>query len=282
MTKIKILSDSTCDLPKELIEKYDIGILPLYINLGGEVYKDNGIDVNYKIIYDYVEKTGVLPCTIGVPEEDFRVEFTKWHEQGYEIICHFISSDMSCGFQNARIASEGMDGVWLIDSRSLSTGVAHLAINSAIMASKGMEAKDIVKEIEALVPKVSASFILDTLDYLKKGGRCSTIAALGANLFKIRPMIVVGDGRMKVGHKFRGPLKKVLEDYVDMQLAERDNIRTERIFISHSGCSIEILDTVYARIKKNIHFDEILIASTRATITSHCGPNTLGIMFLKK
>jgi DegV family protein with EDD domain len=282
MAKIKILSDSTCDLPKELIEKYDIGILPLYVNLGGEVFKDNGVDVNYHIIYDYVDKTGVLPGTIGVPEEDFRVEFTKWREQGYEVICHFISSDMSCGFQNARIAADGMDGIWLIDSRSLSTGISHLIVNSAIMARQGMEAKDIVKEIENLPPKISASFILDTLDYLKKGGRCSTIAVLGANLFKIKPMIVIEDGRMKVGHKFRGPLKKVLEDYVDMQLAGHDDIRTDRIFITHSGCSSEILNAVSERIKKNINFNEIIFASTGATVTSHCGQNTLGILFLKK
>lgn len=282
MAKIKILSDSTCDLPKELIEKYDIGILPLYVNLGGEVFKDNGVDVNYQIIYDYVDKTGVLPGTIGVPEEDFRIEFTKWREQGYEVICHFISSDMSCGFQNARIAADGMDGIWLIDSRSLSTGISHLIVNSAIMARQGMEAKDIVKEIEKLPPKISASFILDTLDYLKKGGRCSTIAVLGANLFKIKPMIVIEDGRMKVGHKFRGPLKKVLEDYVDMQLEGRDDIRTDRIFITHSGCSSEILNAVSERIKKNINFNEIIFASTGATVTSHCGQNTLGILFLKK
>jgi DegV family protein with EDD domain len=282
MAKIKILSDSTCDLPKELIEKYDIGILPLYVNLGGEVFKDNGVDVNYQIIYDYVDKTGVLPGTIGVPEDDFRIEFTKWRDQGYEVICHFISSDMSCGFQNARIAADGMDGIWLIDSRSLSTGISHLIVNSAIMARQGMEAKDIVKEIEKLPPKISASFILDTLDYLKKGGRCSTIAVLGANLFKIKPMIVIEDGRMKVGHKFRGPLKKVLEDYVDMQLAGRDDIRTDRIFITHSGCSSEILNAVSERIKKNINFNEIIFASTGATVTSHCGQNTLGILFLKK
>ena len=282
MAKIKILSDSTCDLPKELIEKYDIGIIPLYVNLGGEAFKDNGVDISPQIIYDYVDKTGVLPCTIGVPEEDFRLEFKKWREMGYDVICHTISSDMSCGFQNAKIAADGMNGVYIIDSRSLSTGIGHLVLNSAIMAKQGMEAQDIVTEIEALIPKVNATFIIETLDYLKKGGRCSTIAALGANLFKIKPMIAVESGNMKVAHKFRGIHKKVLEDYIDLLLEDKQGIRTDRIFITHSGCSPEILDFVYDRVKKHMHFDEIIFSTTGATITSHCGQNTLGVIYVKK
>lgn len=282
MAKIKILSDSTCDLPPELAQKYDIGIIPLYVNLGGNVLKDNGVDVNSKIIYDYVDKTGVLPGTIGVPEEDLRVEFTKWHNMGYDIICHFISSDMSCGFQNANIAAEGMDGIWLVDSRNLSTGLAHLVLISAIMAMQGIGAAAIVKEIEQLRSKVSATFVLDKLDYMTKGGRCSMVTALGANLFKIKPMIALVGGKMKVSHKFRGLLPKVLEDYVDMQLKGRTDICTERIFITHSGCDPEILEMVSKRVKKHMDFDEIIYAPTGATITSHCGPNTIGIMFLKK
>lgn len=282
MAKVKILSDSTCDLSKEFIEKYDIGILPLYVNLAGKVFKDNGVDINSQVIYDFVKKTGVLPGTIGVTAEDFKTEFEKWHNLGYDVICHTISSDMSCSFQNAKIAADGMDGVWVIDTRSLSTGVGHLVLNSAELALSGLEASEIAKRTQDLVPKVSATFIIDTLDYMKKGGRCSTVTALGANLLKIKPMIVVDNGNMKVARKFRGLLPKVLDDYVDAQLEGRSDIRTHRIFITHTGCSPELVNAVRKRIEKHLHFDEIIETHAGATVTSHSGPNTLGILFIEK
>jgi DegV family protein with EDD domain len=282
MANIKILSDSTCDLSKELIEKYEISIVPLYVNLGGNVLKDDGVEINAQIIYDYVDKTDVLPGTIGVPVEDFRKEFVKWRELGFEIVCHTISSDMSCSFQNAKIASDGMDCVYIVDTRSLSTGVGHLVLNSAELAQKGIEAAEIARQSQALAAKVNATFVIDTLDYLKKGGRCSAVALLGANLFKIKPMIVVEKGNMKVGRKFRGSLIKVLEEYVDAQLQGRKDIRTHRIFITHSGCSPETINAVVDRIKKHIRFDEVVVTTTGATITAHCGPNTLGILFIEK
>lgn len=282
MANVKILSDSTCDLSKELTEKYDIGILPLYVNLAGNVFKDNGVDINSRIIYDYVARTGVLPGTIGVPVEDFKTEFEKWRGLGYEVVCHTISSDMSCSFQNAKIAAADMDGVWVVDSRSLSTGVGHLVLNSAELAMEGLEGAEIAKQTQALTKKINATFVIDTLEYLRKGGRCSTVAALGANLFKIKPMIAVEDGNMKVARKFRGLLIKVLQDYVDEQLEGRKDIRTKRIFITHTGCGPEIVNAVRERIKKHIHFDEIIETNAGATVTSHSGPNTLGILFIEK
>lgn len=282
MANVKILSDSTCDLSKELIEKYDIGILPLYVNLAGQVYKDNGIDINSQIIYDYVEKTGILPGTIGVSVEDFKTEFEKWRSLGYEVVCHTISSDMSCSFQNAKIAADGMDGVYVVDTRSLSTGVGLLVLNSAELAEQGLDAKTIAEKTQTLTSKVSATFVIDTLDYIKKGGRCSTVVALGANLLKIKPMIVVEDGKMKVGRKYRGLLSKVLETYVEDQLDGRDDIRPQRIFITHTGCSPEIVNSVREKIKSHMHFDEIIETNAGATITSHSGPNTLGILFIEK
>jgi EDD domain protein, DegV family len=282
MAKVKILSDSTSDLPDELLEKYEIGLIPLYVNLDGTVLPDNRVDITSQIIYDSVRKTGVLPGTIGVPAEDFKAEFEKWRGQGYEIVCHTISSDMSCTYQNAKIAAAEMDGVYLVDSRSLSSGVGHLVLHSAELARRGLAAAEIAASTSALVPKVSATFVIDSLDYLKKGGRCSTLAALGANLLKIKPMIVVDNGNMKVGHKFRGLLPKVLEEYVDMQLETQQEINTHRIFITHTGCSADIVAAVRRRIEKNLRFDEILESNAGATITSHSGPNTLGILFLKQ
>lgn len=282
MAKVKILSDSTCDLSKELIEKYDIGILPLYVNLAGKVFKDNSVDINSQRIYDYVDKTGILPGTIAVPVEEFKAEFEKWHSMGYDVICHTISSDMSCCYQNAKIAAEGIDGVYAIDSRNLSTGVGHLVLNSAELAKQGAETEEIVKSTQELTAKIRSSFVIDTLDYMKKGGRCSTVTALGANLLKIKPMIVVEDGKMRVAKKYRGPISKVILKYVDDQLQDRQNIRTQRIFITHTGCSSEIIDAVRGRIKKYQNFDEIIETDAGATVTSHSGPNTLGVLFIEK
>ena len=282
MAKVKILSDSTSDLPDSTLEKYGIEIVPLYVNLNGEVLPDNRVDITSQIIFDSVAKTGVLPGTMGVPIEDFRIAFEKWRAQGYEVICHTISSEMSCTYQNAKIAADGMDGVYLIDSRNLSTGVGHLVLYSAELAEKGLPAADIVKSVLELVPKVNATFVIDSLDYLKKGGRCSTLAALGANLLKIKPMIVVENGNMKVGHKFRGLLQKVLDEYVDTQLKDQESINTHRIFITHTGCSPEMVASVRKRVEKHIRFDEVLESTAGATITSHSGPNTLGIIFIRK
>lgn len=282
MSKIKILSDSTCDLPKDILKKYDIGILPLFVNLDGHVYKDDGAEITPQMIFDYVSRTGVLPGTIGVSVDSFRTEFEKWHELGYEIICHTISSDLSCSFQNANIAADGLDGVFVVDSRNLCCGVGIIALNSAELAAEGMMAEDIVKNSEALTPKVNCSFVIDTIDYLRKGGRCSTVAALGANIFKIKPMIIVEDGGMKVGNKFRGLQSKVLQEYVDKLFEVKKDIDTRRIFLASVGCSQETVELVRDRIKKRRHFDEIIEATAGATITSHCGPNTVGIMFLER
>ena len=146
-----------------------------------------------------------------------------------------------------------------------------------------MAAEDIVKALtEDIIPKVRSSFILDNLEYMRKGGRCSSVALLGSNLLKIKPEIYVENGAMKIGHKFRGPLKKVLGEYVDMRLARPENIRPDRIFITHSGCSQDIVDSVRERIGQHLHFNEILETRAGATVTSHCGPNTLGILYIEK
>lgn len=282
MPKIKILSDSTCDLPKELREKYEVGILPLFVNLGGKVYKDDGEDVTPQLIFDYVDKTGILPGTIGISVNDFRREFEKWHDKGYKIICHTISSDLSCTYQNANIAAEGLEGVWVVDTRSLCCGVGLLVLNSAELAAKGLEPEEIVEKTKAMTKKVSCTFVVDTIAYLKKGGRCSTVAALGANLFKIKPMIVMENGNMHVGSKFRGLQTKVLQEYVDTLLEGRKDINTQRIMLVSAGASPETVGIVRDRIKKRKHFDEIVEATAGATITSHCGPNTVGIMFFEK
>ncbi len=281
MKPVKIVSDSTCDLCPELVARYGIEIVPLYINLGGRVLRD-GAEVTADDIYAFVRQSHTLPGTIASTVDDFRHVFEKWHGQGYDIICHTISSEMSCSCQNARIAAEGLDGVFVVDSRNLSTGVGQLVVRSARMAADGMAVDVIVKALEDIVPRVRASFILDNLDYMRRGGRCSSVTALGANLLHIKPEILVENGVMRVGTKYRGPLPRVLENYVDERLRRPDGICPDLIFITHTGCAPEIVEGVRARIESHLHFGEIVETRAGGTVTSHSGPNTLGILYVEK
>ena len=278
---VKIIADSTCDLSPELIERYHIDIAPLYVNLGDKLYRDDA-DFTEEQIFDYVRQTGVLPSTIGISVGDWTEYFKKARENGDDVVCITISSAMSCTYESAVIAAGEVGHVWPVDSRNLSTGVGHVVVNAAILAEQGVPAPEIAERLNALTPKERASFILDNLDYMKKGGRCSSVAVLGANLLKIKPTIVVENGEMKVGQKFRGTLAKVLEDYVDAQLEGRSDIRADRIFITHTRIAPELVEVVRRRIGKHMHFDEILETDAGGTITSHCGPNTLGILYVVK
>lgn len=282
MAKIKIISDSSSDLTPALLEKYEIEIVPFYINLGGTTLVD-GVNVDAGGIYKYVADNGILPGTTACAVEDYRRVFEKWRGEGYDIICHTISSEMSGSCQNARIACEGMSGIYVVDSRNLSSGVGHVVIRSAIMARQGMSAPDIVEALgRDIIPKVRSSFILDNLDYMRRGGRCSSVTLLGSNLLRIKPEIVVENGTMRVGRKFRGPLMKVLEEYVDARLEDTAIIRPELIFITHTGNPPEQVEAVRRRIEMHMHFDEIIETRASGTVTSHSGPNTLGILYVEK
>ncbi len=280
--KVKIISDSTCDLSRELIEKYDIDILPLSVNLGEETRKD-GIDVTPDDIYDFVERTGVLPKTSAPNISDFIDLFTKWHEQGYSIVHFNISADFSSSYHNACLAAEEVGDVYVVDSRNLSTGQGHVVLHGAELAAQGKSAAEIKESCEELATRVEASFVVDSIDYLYKGGRCSALAAFGANLLKLKPCIEVIDGKMTPSKKFRGKIDKVIMDYVDSKLKGRDDIIRHRIFITHTKCSEEIVERVRARILELCpEFDEIIETTAGCTVTSHCGPYTLGVLFIRK
>ena len=280
--KVKIISDSTRDLSRELIEKYDIDILPLSVNLGEETRKD-GIDVTPDDIYDFVERTGVLPKTSAPNISDFIDLFTKWHEQGYSIVHFNISADFSSSYHNACLAAEEVGDVYVVDSRNLSTGQGHVVLHGAELAAQGKSAAEIKESCEELATRVEASFVVDSIDYLYKGGRCSALAAFGANLLKLKPCIEVIDGKMTPSKKFRGKIDKVIMDYVDSKLKGRDDIIRHRIFITHTKCSEEIVERVRARILELCpEFDEIIETTAGCTVTSHCGPYTLGVLFIRK
>ncbi|MCH5298924.1 MAG: DegV family protein [Ruminococcus sp.] len=278
--KVKIISDSTCDLSPEIIEKYDIAILPLYVNLGESTCKD-GLEVTPDDIYSYVDECGKLPSTSAPNIGDFADVFSYWREQGYEIVHFNISSDFSSSYRNACIAAEEVGGVYVVDSRNLSTGQGLVVLTGTEMAQNGASAQEIQNACNEVAGKVEASFVVDSIDYLHKGGRCSAIAALGANLLKLKPCIEVIDGKMTPSKKYRGNIERVILSYVKERLSGRDDISTNRIFITHTRCNPDIVKQVKAAIKEHFDFDEILETTAGCTVTSHCGPNTLGILFIR-
>ena len=282
MMKVKIISDSTCDLSPELLQKYDISIVPLYVLMGDRMQKD-GVEASPGDIYEYVKKTGKLPSTSAPNFGDYSEEFAKWRAQGYEIVHFNISSDFSSANQNAVAAAKELDGVYVVDTRNLSTGSGLLVLHGAEMALEGKSAAEIKAACDDLAGRVEASFVVDSIDYLHKGGRCSSVAALGANLLKLKPCIEVTEGKMQSGKKFRGTIDRVIINYVTERLQNREDIDKHRIFITHTRCDEEIVEQVRDLINEiSPGFEEILETTAGCTITSHCGPYTLGVLFIRK
>ncbi len=279
--KVLIVSDSTCDLSTELLERYGVKLLPLGVNLGEKLYAD-GVDVTPDDIYKYYEETGTLPKTSAVNMADFADFFEEYTEKGYDIVCFTISSDMSSTFNNARMAAEDFEGVYVVDSRNLSTGSGLLVCAAGDMALEGKGAAEIFETVCSLRDKVSASFVIDDLEFLHKGGRCSALAAFGANLLKLKPCITVSKGKMGVAKKYRGNFAQVLKTYVADQIGNGDEIETDRIFVTHAGCDEEIYMACVEQVKALGIFKEVLITRAGCTVSSHCGRNTLGVLFIKK
>ena len=281
MAKIIISSDSTCDLSAELKERYGVKILPLGVTLGTNVYRD-GFDITPDDIYAHYDKTGELPKTTAanVGEcADFFAELKK----DCDAVIHFtISSDMSSTYSNSCIAASELENVYVIDSKNLSTGGGLLVVAAAEMAKDGMEPAAIVEQIEKLKPCVDASFVIDNLEYLYKGGRCSALAMMGANLLKLKPCIEVKNGVMGVGKKYRGTFSKVVEEYVEERLQNVDDIDTARVFVTHAGCDPELMETVVNKVKEKGIFKEVFFTRAGCTVSSHCGANTMGVLFIHK
>ena len=278
---IKITSDSTCDLTPELLERYNVDLFPLSVILGEQSLKD-GLEVNPDDLYRHVETSGNLPTTSAISVGEYQDRFAVLSAE-YDAVIHInISAEFSSCYQNACIAAEDFDNVYVVDSRNLSTGQGHIVIEAALAAQRGMRAPDIVEFLKELTNRVEASFVLDQLAYLAKGGRCSSVAALGANLLKLKPCIEVKDGKMGVVKKYRGSFAKVLLEYVKDRLDGREDVIYERIFITYSSEMPEIVQAVRAAVEQYSSFIEIIENRAGCTICSHCGPNTLGILFIRK
>ena len=278
--KIKVTVDSTNDLSQELIEKYDIAVMPLAVNMGDKLYRDM-VDITPDDIYAHVNAGSALPKTSAVNAAEYGEMFEKYLKE-YDAIIHInISSEMSTCHNSARMAAEGLP-VYPIDSRNLSTGSALLALMACEKAAAGEDAEKIAEDLRKAVDKVDASFVVSRLDYLHKGGRCSAIAMLGANVLKLKPCIEVHDGKMGVAKKYRGNYNRCLDMYVKDRLTADANIDTSRIFITHSGVDQATIDQVRAAVEGCMKFDEILIPRAGCTISSHCGDGTLGILYMHK
>lgn len=281
MRPIKIISDSTADLPREIIEKYDIQVLPLTVTLGEKSYKD-GLEISAKDIFKFYDETKNLPKTSAVSVLEYTEAFTPWVEKGYDVIHFTISSTMSACYQNACIAAVELGHVWSIDSANLSSGIGLLVVKAAELAAKGESAEVIAREIAEAKTKVDASFILNQLEFLHKGGRCSSVAALGANLLKLKPCIEVHEGKMGVAKKYRGAYEKCALEYVRDRLENNDNIDTKRIFITWAGLDEKLIKEIHKEVKKCKKFDEIIVNEAGSTITGHCGPGTFGVLYFRK
>ena len=279
--KIIISSDSTCDLSPELVQEYNVNIVPLYVNKKGQFYKD-GLEITPLDIFRHVSGGGAVCSTAAVNVEEYIEIFTRLRQQADAVIHFTISSDMSSCFQNASLAASELSEVYAIDAENLSTGIGQLVIEAANMAREGMAAKDIVDRINVMKKKLDVSFVLDTLEYLYKGGRCSGVAALGANLLSLKPCIEVVGGKMRVGKKYRGNLEKCIEKYVRDRLADVDSLDLRRIFITHSNMDQDIVDRIQKVVEDCAPFEEILQTKAGCTISCHCGPNCIGVLFFRK
>lgn len=279
-----ITADSPCDLPKDITEKREITMVPLSVLLGEVSYRD-GIDIKPQAIYDYVSKTKVLPKTSAVPIGQYYDLFKKLTEDGSEVVHISLSSGISSSYQNAVNAASEFSGVHIVDSRSLCHGFGLLVLKAADLRDKGLDAKKIADKVRKLVPKTSATFVINNLDYLHKGGRCSGITKLGANLLGIKPEIAVNaeTGTLDVSKKYRGKIDAVYKNYAKDILKNSDKMDKSRIFISNSGdVSKETIMFVKGLFEGAGKFEEIIIADAGCVISSHCGPKTFAIFYIKK
>ena len=279
--KIKIISDSTCDLSKELIEKYDIEIVALTVIKNGESYSD-GVDITTSDIFAHVAAGGDLCSTAAINIDQYTNIFSRFAGE-YDGVVHInISSGFSSCYQNARLAAEEFDNVRVIDSLNLSTGQGLVVLKACELAQTCKNLDELVEKLNEIIPKVEASFVLDRLEYMVKGGRCSSAAALGANLLGLKPCIEVKDGKMSVVKKYRGNYSKCLTTYVKDRLANRDDLDRTHLFVTRTPVSDDCLNAVKETVNEYADFENIYWTEAGCTVSCHCGPGTLGVLFIRK
>ncbi len=278
---IKIISDSTCDLSKDLIEKNNIAIVPLTVIKDNQAYAD-GVTITTEEIFQHVAAGGSLCSTTAVSVGEYQEYFAKYASD-YDGVVHInLSAEFSSTHQNACLAASEFDNVIAIDSRNLSTGQGLVVLKACELAKTVSTLEEMKEKLCEFTSKVEASFLLDRLDYIAKGGRCSTAAALGANLLNLKPCVEVKNGKMSVGKKYRGNYAKCLAAYVKDRLSDRDDIDRGTLFVTRTPVTEECLQAVEAAVSQFADFENIYWTVAGCTISCHCGPGTLGVLFVRK
>ena len=279
---VRVSADSTCDLSPELLQAYGIETLPLYVVMEGNAYKD-GLELTPDELYSKVREAGKIGSTAAINVDEYLTFFTRMKETCDTLIHFTISSEMSSCWQNANIAAQEVGGVYVIDSRNLSTGIGLQVLRACELARQGMAAEVIVSAVREMAARVDATFVPESLEFLKMGGRCSSAAALGANLLRIKPCIQVREGAMSVGKKYTGSMENVLMKYVKDRLSNLENVDLSRVFITHSGMDdLTLIDKVKDAVLAIAPFEDVQVTRAGCTVSTHCGPNTLGVLFCKK
>ena len=280
---IKIIADSTCDLSKDLIEKYDITILPLHINLGDKEYLD-GVTITPDEIYKWSDANNTTPKTSAASIEDTIEVLKPLLDAGDEVVMFCIASGMSTTINVFNMAVQELDAEdkeRVIDTANLSTGIGLQVIEATCMAREGKTLDEIASAIEELKTRVRASFVVDILTYLHRGGRCSGLAALAGGMLKLHPKIVVKDGVMGPDKKYRGKINSAIMNYAQDMEESLLKAKKDRVFITHSGCDEEAINSVKAYLESLNVFEEILVTRAGGVVSSHCGPGTLGVLFIE-
>jgi len=279
--KVILSADSCCDLNEELLRRYEVNRIHPTILLEGKEYTDC-VDIFPEDLYKAYWERGVMPKTTAINTGEYLDYFRKWTEQGYEVVHLCIGSGFSACYQYCRLAAEELGGVYPVDTRNLSGGVGLLTVEAGKRIAEGKPAGQVAEEVTELTSKVQCSFILDTLDFMRAGGRCSSVAALGANILKLKPTIIVNnrESTMEVGKKYRGNLDKVLLQYAGDRLSNFDRIKEDLVLITHSGSCDENLKLVSDFLRERALFREIQITRASCMISCHCGPETLGVLFM--
>ena len=284
---VKVCCDSTADLLNvfsgtDLYEQRGVTVVPLYVRIDENEYLDS-VDITMPELLERCKETNKLPKTAAPSVERLTELFTEMTADGSELVFITISSGFSSSYGNACLAAESVPGVFVVDSKNLSSGVGHVVLEACDMVEKGMTAAEIKQVLdEEIVPRVETSFVLDRLDFMVKGGRCSAVSALGANLLQLHPGIEVADGGMRVFKKYRGSWQRCLKAYIKDKLDGRTDIRPHRIFVTYTDTPDEIVQECVELVKSYNYFDEVLTTTAGCTVASHCGPRTLGILFIRK
>ena len=279
--KIKVTADSTCDLSRELLDRYDITIVPLYVLKDGKSYRD-GVDITPEDILRHVNAGGELCTTSAVTIVDYQTFFRSFSAICDAVIHICIGSGFSSCYQNACIAAKEFSNVYVIDSRNLSTGQGLLSVEAARLAQTEPDAGKICEKLRELTGRVEASFLINRLDYLRKGGRCSLIASMGANILQLKPCIEVSEGKMQVAKKYRGSFEHCVAAYVKDRLCGRSDLAVDRAFITHTGVPVQTVSEVHEAVGRYAEFGEVLETRAGCTVFCHCGPGTLGILFIRE